>query len=187
MEELERLNAMRPHHIDLTNEGVYYDGFNGLETLVPWTKFNGWREGPQVVLLERTAGNQFVILPVSHLPEVERTLIRHLLESSIGHLNTLSNHGLGFINFSTRWKSKSLLHAMSRVFLVIWAFGILVELPFLHFVNPKWATNHLVIEAEVVWWLCLVLSIAASVYEERVGWGEVDRSGPKSLSEALRK
>lgn len=186
IEELARLNAARPNHLDLANEGITYDGFNGTETLVPWIKFKSWREGHRVILVERTAGG-FVILPVSRLPEVERTLVRHLLQSNLEALKTHSNYVPNFTNAPTTLNAKSLLRAMGWFFLVVWAVGMLFEIPFLYLFNPKWATDRLITQAEIMWWMCFLLSMGAFVGQGCVGWGKVDPNGPKSLSEAIRK
>jgi hypothetical protein len=185
-EKLGYLNATRSSRINVTIEGIHNYGSNGIETHAPWIKFASWREGRRVMMLKRTAGG-FLILPVSHLPEVERTILRHLLQSHIGPLRNQPNNALGFMNSSTSLKVMPLLRGLSWFFLAVWAGGMSLELPLLFFFHPKWVTNRLVYEAEIAWWLCFVLSLVALICADDVWWGKVDRNGPKSLSEAIRE
>ncbi|HXP81774.1 MAG TPA: YcxB family protein [Verrucomicrobiae bacterium] len=81
--QLTQLNATRPDLMSLTNDGMKFDGPNGATALVPWRNFKGWREGRRIVLVERSEGNRFVMLPVSKLSEIERLPIRQFLQSHI--------------------------------------------------------------------------------------------------------
>jgi hypothetical protein len=81
--QLAQLNATRPDQMTFTNDGVKCEGPNGATALVPWRNFKGWREGQRVVLVERSEGNRFVMLPVAKLSDVERLPIRQFLQSHI--------------------------------------------------------------------------------------------------------
>jgi len=81
--QLMQMNATRPDEMELVNEGLKCDGPNGATALIPWRNFKGWREGRQVMLVERAEGNRFFILPVAQLSELERTSIRQFLQSHI--------------------------------------------------------------------------------------------------------
>jgi hypothetical protein len=81
--ELTQLNATLPDQVNLTAEGVRLDGPNGATGFLPWRNFNGWREGGQVVLVHKSQGNRFVILPVPQLSEIDRQSIREFLQSHI--------------------------------------------------------------------------------------------------------
>lgn len=81
--ELAQLNATRPDQISLSHEGVKYDGPNGVTLFLPWKRFKGWSEGRRVVLVERSEGNWYVVLPVAQLAENERIPIRQLLQENI--------------------------------------------------------------------------------------------------------
>lgn len=81
--QLVQMNATRPDEMELTNEGLKCDGPNGATAMVPWRNFKGWKEGRQVMLVERTEGNRFFILPVAQLSEMERMTIRQFLQSHI--------------------------------------------------------------------------------------------------------
>jgi len=78
-----QLNMTLPDQVNLTNEGVKLDGPNGATSFLPWRSFKGWREGHRVVLIDQTEGNQFVILPVAQLSEIERQQVRSFLQSQI--------------------------------------------------------------------------------------------------------
>jgi hypothetical protein len=84
---LAELNAARPDQMSLTTDGLKCDGPKGAIALIPWKHFKGWNEGPRVILVERTEGNRFVILPVAQLSEIERTPIRQFLQSHIAPLS----------------------------------------------------------------------------------------------------
>jgi hypothetical protein len=86
-QRLSQLNATRPDKISLIDDGVKYDGPNGAISLFPWTNFKGWREGRRIMLIERTQGNKFVILPVASLSEFERIPIRQFFQSHIPPVN----------------------------------------------------------------------------------------------------
>jgi hypothetical protein len=81
--QLDQLNAMRPDQMTLTNDGVKCDGPNGATALVPWRNFKSWREGRRIMLVERSEGKRFVMLPVSQLSEIERMPIRQFLQGHI--------------------------------------------------------------------------------------------------------
>jgi YcxB-like protein len=63
-QRLAKANAMRPDRIMFTNDGVQSEGPNGATSLVPWRSFRNWREGKRVILLERSEGKHFLVLPV---------------------------------------------------------------------------------------------------------------------------
>jgi hypothetical protein len=80
---LERMNAMRPDRVTLTSDGVQGEGPNGAASFLPWRSFKSWREGKRVIMLERTEGKQFHILPVGQLSDMDRVSIRQFLQSHI--------------------------------------------------------------------------------------------------------
>jgi hypothetical protein len=138
------------------------------------------------MILERTAGG-ILILPVSDLPEVERGMLRHLLQSNIGGSSKQPNYGPISENPSASWNRKFVLQRLSWFFVAMWAIGMLLQLPFLYFFHPKWATVRFIYGAEIFWWLCFLLSLVAIISAEDAWWGKVDPTGPKSLSEAIRE
>jgi hypothetical protein len=81
--QLSQMNTERPDQMDLTDEGLKCEGPNGATALIPWRNFKGWKEGRQVMLVERAEGNRFFILPVAQLSEMERMSIRQFLQSHI--------------------------------------------------------------------------------------------------------
>lgn len=81
--ELTQLNASLPDHITLTIEGVEWDGPNGATGFLPWRNFKGWREGKRVILVDQSAGNRFVMLPVAQLPGIDLQSVRQFLQSQI--------------------------------------------------------------------------------------------------------
>ena len=81
--ELTQLNATLPDHISLTTDGIKLDGPNGATGFLPWRTFKGWREGLRIVLVDKSEGNRFVMLPVAQLSEIERQSIRHFLQSHV--------------------------------------------------------------------------------------------------------
>jgi hypothetical protein len=81
--KLTQLNATLPDQVSLTTEGVKLDGPSGATGFLPWRNFKGWREGSQVVLVDQSQGDRFVILPVQQLSEIERQSIREFLQSHI--------------------------------------------------------------------------------------------------------
>jgi len=85
-QQLTQLNRSRPDQITLTNDGIKCDGPNGATSLVPWRNFKGWRKGRRVVLVERSDGNRYVILPVAPLSDIERQPIRRFLQSQIASI-----------------------------------------------------------------------------------------------------
>ena len=80
---LTKLNAALADRVSLTNDGVKMDGPNGASRFLPWVNFKGWREGKRTFLLDQVQENQFVILPVAQLSEIERQQLRGLLRSQI--------------------------------------------------------------------------------------------------------
>lgn len=84
---LTELNATLPDRISLTNEGVKSDGPNGATSFLPWTSFEGWREGQRVLLIDQTGTKRFVILPITGLPDLDRQQLRGFLRSQIPSAN----------------------------------------------------------------------------------------------------
>jgi YcxB-like protein len=80
---LTQLNSVLADQVILANDGVKMDGPNGATRFLPWTNFKGWREGSRTILLDQTQANQFVILPVARLSELECQRLRGLLQSQI--------------------------------------------------------------------------------------------------------
>ena len=83
MRALAKFNAASADQISLANDGVKMNGPNGATRFLPWINFKGWREGSRTVLLDQTQENQFVILPIAQLSEIERQQLRGLLRSQI--------------------------------------------------------------------------------------------------------
>ena len=82
-QELTQLNATLPDQLELTSDGIRWNGPNGSTGFLPWTAFKGWREGRRVVLVDQTQGNRFLMLPVGQLSEIQREPIRQFLRSHI--------------------------------------------------------------------------------------------------------
>jgi len=85
--QLAQMNAIRPDVMTFTNDGLKCDGPNGATALVPWSGLKGWREGQRVLIVERTEGNRFVMLPVAQMSENDRQPIRQFLQSHIPPIN----------------------------------------------------------------------------------------------------
>lgn len=84
---LTQLNTVLSDQMVLANDGVKMDGPNGATRFLPWTNFKGWREGQRTILLDQTQANQFVILPIAQMSEIERQQLRSLLKSQIPSVN----------------------------------------------------------------------------------------------------
>lgn len=84
---LTRLNAALSDQVTLANDGVKMDGPNGATRFLPWANFKGWREGARTVLLDQAQANQFVILPIAKMSEIEWQQLRSLLKSQIPSVN----------------------------------------------------------------------------------------------------
>lgn len=85
--QLEKINAMRPDRVSLTNDGWQAEGPHGASSFLPWSSFKTWREGKRVILLERTEGKQVHILPAGQLSEMDRLSVRQLLQSHVTPLS----------------------------------------------------------------------------------------------------
>jgi hypothetical protein len=72
----------RPEQFDLIETGIRWEWPDGANGFMPWENFKRWREGKQVILLERYNG-QAVILPVTKLSEFERQSARQLIRSHL--------------------------------------------------------------------------------------------------------
>jgi len=81
--ELAKLNARLADQIVLTSEGVKLNGPDGTSAFLPWRNFKSWREGKRAMLLGQAQENQFVILPVRELSEIQREPVRQFLRSHI--------------------------------------------------------------------------------------------------------
>jgi hypothetical protein len=82
-QRLAKANAMRPDRIMLTDDGVQSEGPNGATSLVPWRSFRSWREGNRVILLEKSEGKHFLVLPIGQLSQMDRHSTRQFLQSHI--------------------------------------------------------------------------------------------------------
>jgi hypothetical protein len=82
-QRLAKANAMRPDRIMLTDDGVQSEGPHGATSLVPWRSFRSWREGNRVILLEKSEGKHFLVLPIGQLSQMDRHSTRQFLQSHI--------------------------------------------------------------------------------------------------------
>ena len=83
MRELKEINAAPPDQVNLTSDGVKWNGPTGGTGFLPWRNFKGWREGRRVLLIEQREGSSAIILLVAHLSEIERQPIRQFLQFHI--------------------------------------------------------------------------------------------------------
>jgi hypothetical protein len=81
--ELAKLNATLADQIVLTSDGVKLNGPDGASAFLPWRNFKSWREGKRAMLLGQAQENQFVILPIGELSEIQREPVRQFLRSHI--------------------------------------------------------------------------------------------------------
>ena len=83
--------------------------------------------------------------------------------------------------------TKRQLQALSKILLGMFGLSFFLGGALIHFVHPQTGRIRAEIEAQIVSVLLVALHVTALVAADRIGWGNVDPKGPKSLSEALRK
>lgn len=78
-----KLDATLPDWIILTSGGLEFDGPKGATAFQPWANYKAWREKGRVILLDRSEGSGFTMLPIAALSDGERQSLRAMLNSSI--------------------------------------------------------------------------------------------------------
>jgi len=81
---LAKVNA-RTQRVILNDEDLEWQGTNGAGGFLKWSRFQGWREGQQVILLEKN-GAGFYVLPLTNSSEIERQSVRKLLQNHITYI-----------------------------------------------------------------------------------------------------
>jgi hypothetical protein len=81
--EFTTLNATLPDWITLASDGIRFEGPLGATASQPWANYSRWRERGQVILVDRSEGGGFTILPITALSETERQSLRAMLDSSV--------------------------------------------------------------------------------------------------------
>lgn len=84
-------------------------------------------------------------------------------------------------------QKKARLQALAKIMLGMSGFSFFLGGSFIHFVHPETSRLRAEIEAQFLFVVFVALHVAAIVGADRVGWGKVDPTGPKSLTDALRK
>lgn len=80
-QEMKQLNDQIYRFI-VNDAGVEWQGPNGARQFLLWSRFQSWRKGRRVLLLEKNGAGNF-ILPLTDLSGVERQEIRSLVQSHI--------------------------------------------------------------------------------------------------------
>jgi len=80
---LAMLNANFPDSITIASDGLRFDGPNGATGFQTWKTFSRWREGQRVIVLYRSVGGGFFILPLTGISDVERRSLLGMLASNI--------------------------------------------------------------------------------------------------------
>lgn len=77
--EYRTLTETSPDLVTIAPDGVHFDGPSGANAFSPWSHYRSWREGKKVVLLSRSLGGGFTMIPVGDLLPAERETLRKLL------------------------------------------------------------------------------------------------------------
>jgi hypothetical protein len=68
-----------PDFVTIARDGLHFDGPDGASAFSPWSHYKRWREGRQVIVLDRASGGGVTILAVSRLAATEGEAVRRLL------------------------------------------------------------------------------------------------------------
>jgi hypothetical protein len=86
--EFNALSTSLPDWITPANDGLRFDGPNGANAFQPWSGYTRWREGKRVIVLYRTQGNGFTMLPIADLSDADLHGLRTMLQTSLPSAQT---------------------------------------------------------------------------------------------------
>jgi len=83
----EMLAAVNPLKLTFDAEGLHTSEKNGARNFVPWSSYDGFREGRNVILLRENETKQYRVVPKNTVPESDVEQVRSAIRSRLPEIH----------------------------------------------------------------------------------------------------